>query len=188
MVPSVEYNEDSIAGKSRSPAHRYYTRSSRTQEPQSESRHPNERGKHRTTHQTTRKPVQLPIRQPQPSLDSPSNAENESDAQDLDSSQLDSMMDQVVYSTSNPLRAPFPSPAMKFTQPFHPSAPTQQGNQFAYSDGGWGGQHENNGSWHQTGVGGAGGQCILVEAANRAQMAILMDDMGNMGIEQMEQT
>jgi hypothetical protein len=40
-------------------------------------------------------------------------------------------------------------------------------------------------SWNQ---GGASGTCILVEAANRAQMAILVDDMGSMGFEPMEQT
>ena len=188
MVPPVGRGEDSIAGKPRSPPHRYYTRSSRDKESRKEYRCTNERGIPGTAHPTTRKPLRLAIRQPLPSSDSPSNAENECDAQDLDSSQFDSMMDQVACSTSNPIRAPFPSPAIKYTQPFYSFAPIQQGNQFAHSEGGWRDQQENNTSWHQTGVGGGGGQCILVEAANRAQMAILMDDMGSMGIEQMEQT
>lgn len=187
MAPSVGRGEDSIAGKSRSPPHRYYTRSSSGQESQSEYRCTHERAIPPTTHQTTRKPVQLPIQQPPPSSDSPSNTENEGDAQDLDSSQFDSMMDLIAYSTSNPVRAPFPSPALKSTKPFYPYPPTQQGNQFAYSEGGWCGQQENNTLWNQNAPGG-GGQCILVEAANRAQMAILMEDMGSMGIEQMEQT
>ena len=188
MVHSIGRGEDSIAGKPRSPPHRYYTRSSRGQESRSEHRCTHERGIRRTTRQTTRKPIQLPIRQPPPSSDSPSNTENEADAQDLDSSQFDSMMDQVGFSTSNPIRAPFPSPAIKYTQPLYQFAPTQQGNQLIHSEEGCGGQQENTTSWNQTGFGGGGGQCILVEAANRAQMAILMDEMGSMGIEQMEQT
>src|SRR5438045_8762991 len=95
------------------------------------------------------------------------------------------MMDEVMYSTSNPVRAPFPSPAMKSIQPFYPLPPTQQGNQYTHWEGGRGGQQGNNAPWHHSGA--SGGQSILLEAANRAQMAILLDDMGSMGIEQMEQ-
>jgi hypothetical protein len=94
-------------------------------------------------------------------------------------------MDQITYaSTSNPIRAPFPSPAMKSTQPFYAFPPTQQPRRNSYSEGAWSAQEI---SWRQGGA-GAGGQCILLEAAKRAQMAILVDDMGMMGLEQMEQT
>lgn len=179
MVPSVERAEELASGKPTSPTHRYYTRSSRDQESRTVYRYPSDEGSRRTTHQTTRKPSQLPLRQrPLPS-DNPSQNENDYDAQESDP-ELELMMDQVTYSTSNPVRAPFPSPAMKSTQPFYPLPPTQQENQ--YSEGGCSGQEA---SWRQS---GAGGQCILFEAANRAQLAILVDDMGMMGIEQMEQT
>lgn len=83
-------------------------------------------------------------------------------------------MDQVTYSTSNPVRAPFPSPAMKTSQPFYPFPPPHHGTPLQE---GW-----------VTQQGIVNGQCILVEAANRAQMAILVDDMGNMGFEQLEHT
>ena len=88
-----------------------------------------------------------------------------------------------MYSTSNPVRAPFPSPALKTTLPFYQFQPIQQGN-YSHSEAR---MAQPEFTWHQSGAVG-GGQCILVEAAKRAQMAILVDDMGNMGIEPMEQT
>jgi hypothetical protein len=114
---------------------------------------------------------------PPPSSDTTIN-ENDESQQEMDTMQSDFMMDQVTYSTSNPVRAPFPSPAMKTSQPFYPFPPVQHGTPLHE---GWGPPHHPQG-------GVTGGQCILVEAANRAQLAILVDDMGNMGIEQMEQT
>jgi len=68
---------------------------------------------------------------------------------------------------------------MKSSPPFFPFPPTHG---FPYAGG-----EKQEMSWN--GVNGnGGGTCILVEAANRAQMAILVDDMGSMGIEQqMEQ-
>jgi len=106
-------------------------------------------------------------RHPVPPPPTPDNSTTDSDeTRDMDTTQSDFMMDQVTYSTSSPVRVPFPSPAMKTSQPFTPL-------------------HEGWGPHHQDGV---NGQCILVEAANRAQMAILVDDMSTMGFEQMEQT
>jgi hypothetical protein len=67
---------------------------------------------------------------------------------------------------------------MKSTTPFYPF-PTMQGGSLG-GEGAWG---QVASTWHQ---GTAGGPGILVEAANRAQMDILVDDMGNMGMEQME--
>lgn len=187
MVPSVGRGEGPSEERQASPPHRYYTRSSREQQQSStERRRPSsEREFPKPTHQANRKPFHLPSRPPL-SSETHSQTENEGDAQDTEMSQQDSMMmDQVTYSSNNSVRAPFPSPAMKSTQPFYPFPP-QQGTpqQYSLSDGGTWGQQESM-SWHQ---GGAGGTCILVEAANRAQMAILVDDMGSMGFEPMEQT
>jgi hypothetical protein len=92
------------------------------------------------------------------------------------------MLDQVMYTaTSNPLRAPFPSPAIKGGSPSFYPFPASHG--FPYPGG-----EKQEMSWNGSNGNGGTGTCILVEAANRAQMAILVDDMGNMGIEQqMEQ-
>jgi len=186
MVPSVGRGEEmGTSGKSKSPPHRYYTRSSRDQESRREYRYPNdERTSPRKTHQTARKPNQLPIRHCPPPSDNAMQNEKDNDAQEI-AAQQESMMDQITYaSTSNPIRAPFPSPAIKSTQPFCAFPPTQQNHGNSYSEGAWGTQET---SWRQGG-GGSSGQCILLEAAKRAQMAILVDDMGMMGLEQMEQT
>jgi len=190
MSPSVGRDEESMpSGKPKLPQHRYYTRSSRGHESQrNDYRHSSEERRNpQTTHQMARKPNQLSIRQRSHPSDNVSQNEIESNAQESDSLQPEEesmmMIDSVTYSTSNPVRAPFPSPAMKSTQPIYPFPPTQtqQGNSHSEN---YNGQET---SWHQSGA-GVGGQCILVEAANRAQMAILVDDMGMMGIEQMEQT
>jgi len=187
MVPSVGRGEEVSEGRQAAPPHRYYTRSSREQQQSStERRWPSsEREFPKPAHQTNRKPTQLSSRPPLTSENHP-QTETEGDAQDTEMSQPDSMMDQVTYSTSNSVRVPFPSPAMKSTQPFYPFPP-QQGTpqQYSLSDGGGWSQQQESMSWHQ---GGAGGTCILVEAANRAQMAILVDDMGSLGFEPMEQT
>src|SRR5438045_1258337 len=171
MAPSVG-REETVSSKPTSQPHRYYTRSSRDRKPRREYLYPSEERTHaRITSQQPRKPSQLPVHQCQPPSDQPSHNESESDGQE---SQNETTMDQVTY--SNPLRAPCPSPAMKSIQPFHPFPPTQgQANQ--HSDGT---RQEN---WRQSGSLGAG-QCILVEAATRAQMAILVDEIGMMEIEQ----
>ena len=189
MVPSLGRGEEVSEGREASPPHRYYTRSSREQQqsPTEPQRQSSEREFPKPTHQTNRKPVHLSSRPPITS-EHHSQTEAEGDAQDSEMSQQDSMMmmDQVTYSINNPVRAPFPSPAMKSTQPFYPFPP-QHGTpqQYSLSDGGTWGQQQESMSWHQS---GAGSTCILVEAANRAQMAILVDDMGSMGFEPMEQT
>ena len=106
---------------------------------------------------------------------------NDSDSmQDSDAIESDTMRDAVSFA---PIRAPFPSPAMKATQPLL-SYPTSQqgGGSHGPSEATWSQQEQ---SWQQGGV--PTGTCILVEAANRAQMAILMDDMGCMAIEQTDQ-
>jgi hypothetical protein len=155
------------------PNHRYNTRSSRDHQSPPDSRYPNDpRNYPRPNTAQKLKPVHLSSRPPPSGEPIP----NDADEQELDS-QLDMMMDQISSSAHNPVKAPFPSPAMKHAQPFYPFPPTHPST---LSESGWGGQTQ-----HQ---GGAGGQCILVEAANRAQMAILVDDMGSMGFEQMEQT
>jgi len=185
MVPSVGRGEEVSDERQASPPHRYYTRSSREQQqsPTERRRPSSEREFPKHAHQTNRKPIHLSSRPPLTS-ENYSQTETEGDAQDTEMSQQDSIMDQVTYSPSNSVRAPFPSPAMKSTQPFYPFPP-QQGTPQQFSDvAGWSQQHESM-SWHQ---GGADGTCILVEAANRAQMAILVDDMGSMGFEPMEQT
>lgn len=190
MSPSAGRDEESMpSGKPKLPQHRYYTRSSRGQESQkNDYRYRSEgRGNPRTTHQPARKHNQLSIRQRSHPSDNVSQNENDSNSQESDSPQLEEesmmMIDSITYSTSNHVRAPFPSPAMKSTQPFYPYPPpqTQQGKSHLENCNGQEITSHNGGA-------GVGGQCILVEAANRAQMAILVDDMGMMGIEQMEQT
>lgn len=168
--------------------HRYYTRSSRdvstthhTHSP--EARYPptNEAKQQYFRNSNTYNVRPAPLRRhvpppPPPPLPPSESTANENDeSQEMDTTQSDCLMDQITYSTSNPIRAPFPSPAMKTSQPFYPFPSAQQGTPL----------HEGWGPHHQ---GGVNGQCILVEAANRAQMAILVDDMGNMGFEPMEQT
>jgi hypothetical protein len=189
MVPSAGRGEEHQEGKPASPPHRYYTRSSREQQPSptSDGRRPSvEEEFPKPTHHMNRKHIHLSSSRLPLSSESQFETENEGDAKDNEMSQ-DFMMDQLSFTTSNPIRAPFPSPAMKSTQPFYPFPPSRQGTpqQYAHSEGGWG-QHQESMSWHQSGTGG--GSCILVEAANRAQMAILVDDMGSMGFEPMDQT
>jgi hypothetical protein len=178
MSPSIGRSEQGTS-KSTSQRHRYYTRSCRNKHLRNDYRHStDERGIRRSTPKNTRKPNPLSTRQISTSPDSPSHSENDTDALDIDASQVDTAMDHITCSTSNPVHAPFPSPAIKTTQPFYPFAPSVKGNQFSHFEG------QQGSSWHQNATGAT---CILMEAANRAQMAILMDDMGNMGIEQMEQ-
>ena len=179
MATSFGSNEDvtTSGNLTQLPSHRYNTRSSRDHQPSPNSRYPNDPRiyPHSNTAQQLNA-VHLSSR-PQPSGE-PTQADG--DEPELDS-QVDMMMDQISYSTNNSVKAPFPSPAMKHTQPaFYPFPSTQPSTQFSVLDSGWGGQTQYQG--------GAGEQCILVEAAKRAQMAILVDDMGSMGFEQMEQT
>jgi hypothetical protein len=180
MGASDGRGERSVSGdKATSSQHRYFTRSSREQ---SRSHYPDHERVSPPLTQTPTKPINMSSR-PRPIVsDGGVYPDNEIDAHDSETAaQLDSMMDQIAYSTSNPVRAPFPSPAMKSTQPFYPF-PSQQSNHLLHPESGWTTQQEQ--SWH----GGSGGSCILVEAANRAQMAILVDDMSSMAIEQMEQS
>ena len=187
MAPSVEPGDGPFEGRQMNPPHRYYTRSSTDQQQSpTECRQPRpEREFSKPAHQTNRKPIHLSSRPPLPS-ENHMQTEIERDEHDSEMLQQDTIMDQASYSTSNSVGGPFPSPAMKSTQPFH-LFPPQQGTpkQYPPSDGeGWGQRHESM-LWDE---GGAGGTCILVEAANRAQMAILVDDMASMGFEPMEQT
>lgn len=180
MGRSIGRGEDisSLSGHESHPHHRYNTRSSRDG-PASHSPRPDARYSstndatcmsNNNAHTTRPTPLKRPL--PPPVSERPATENDET--QEMDTTQSDFMMDQITYSTSNPVRAPFPSPAMKTSQPFYPFPPPQHGMRL----------HEGRGP--QQGV--VNGQCILVEAANRAQMAILVDDMGTMGFEQMEQT
>ena len=182
MTPSVGGAEvASTRKKATSPSHRYFTRSCKEQQDKRhDSKYRNRRiSSPRPIPQTTQHPVNTPTRlSPSPSEASICNE----DPQGLDPTPLDGMMDQISYSPSNPLRTPFPSPALKSTLPVSSFSQNYQGSQKLHSDGGLTQQET---SWHQS---GSRGTCILVEAANRAQMAILIDDMGSMGIEPMEQT
>jgi len=167
-----------VDGEPVSPSHRYYTRSCGNPEPPKHQRHSSdERRLHRRA-----PPEQMPSRRSQLSHDTCSRTEtNDSDSmQDSDPIESDTMMDVDSFA---PIRAPFPSPAMKATQPLV-SYPTSQqgGGSYGPSEATWIQQAQ---SWQQGGV--PTGTCILVEAANRAQMAILMDDMGCMAIEQTDQ-
>jgi hypothetical protein len=167
-----------LEGKPVNASHRYYTRSSTGPDSPTQQRHSfDERRLHRPT---LSKQPQLPSKQPHPPADLPTRSESDGDTimQDCDPTQTDSaMMDTVAFSASAAIRAPFPSPAMKSTQPFFALSPQQTGP-YGPSEAGWGHQEP----WQQGGV--PTGTCILVEAANRAQMAILVDDMGCMAIEQ----
>ena len=119
--------------------------------------------------------------------DKPPLSENETEPQDADNGQQDFMMtDHFSYTAPHP-RAPFPSPAIKSTLPFYPCPPIQQVSPMSQMnvEAGTGWLEQDTKAWQQ---GGQSGKCILVEAANRAQMSILVDDMGSMGIEQMEQS
>ena len=190
MSPSVGQGEDvgSLTGRpgETSTQHRYYTRSSRdgssnvtaTKSPPSNSRYsPSNESKIQLRNQSHHNMRQMSLkRHPVPPPPTPDSSTTDSDeTRDMDTTQSEFMMDQVTYSTSSPVRVPFPSPAMKTSQPFYPFPMPQQGTPL----------HEGWGPHHQDGV---NGQCILVEAAKRAQMAILVDDMASMGFEQMEQT
>lgn len=173
MAPSIGHSEQGTSNPT-TPQHRYYTRSCRDQHLRNDYRHlTNEQDIHHSTPQNTRKQNPLSTRQISIPPDSPSHSENDADAFDIDRSQLDSSMDHITHCTSNPVRAPFPSPAIKATQPFYPFQPMQ----FSHFEGQQGPSRQQNGT---------SATCILMEAANRAQMAILTDDMGDMGIEQME--
>jgi hypothetical protein len=179
MGPSVGRGEDTTSTTTL-PHHRYYTRSSREQNIQAEyCESQDARGYPRLTDQS--KPRYIPPTRNRRHSD-PVNQQVELEQQDSEALQLDMMMDQVSYATSNSVRAPFPSPSMKSTTPFYPF-PTTQGTQIGTQIGGDGVWGHRETTWHQ---GASGDTCILVEAANRAQMAILVDDMGSMGIEQME--
>jgi hypothetical protein len=172
QLPNHRYNTRSSTENPRSPDWRY------TLDPPMFSRPntPTESRKHSRPFG-----FQKPKPPPQPSRDQPSGEPTQSDADEQDvESQSDMMDDQMSYSNYNPGKAPFPSPAMKATQPFYPFPSSQSSAQFSVSDGGRGGQPQ-----HGNGINGQG---ILVEAANRAQMAILIDDMGGMGFEKMEQS
>ena len=169
----------SVDSNNTSSQHRNFARSSTEQQESQDDRHNSQSLS--STHQTAKKPRNTPQHISQPPSGDARLGEIDADAQDvLDVMQWDVMMDQVFHSASNPVRAPFPSPALKTTQPVYPFP--YQGGSMSQCEGGW---THLEGSWHQ------GGTCttsILVEAANRAQMAILLDDMGSLGIEQVEQT
>lgn len=190
MAASYGSNEDvtTSGNLTQLPNHRYNTRSSTEQQHSLEWRYPIEqplfsRPNTPTDSRNHSRPLgfQKPKPIPHPSRDQPSGEPMQSDADDQEmESQMDMMEDQMSYSTCNPVKAPFPSPAMKHTQPFYPFPSNQPSVQFSGSDGGRGEQPQHGS--------GNNGPCILVEAANRAQMAILVDDMGSMGFEPMEQS
>ena len=164
---------------------RYYTRSSTGQPSGAQL-------KHRTyEHRTYEGTVPLPstptyhLLTPQPLATSDNasvqNPEDAKEMQEIDQFQLGLKMDQLAYASSAPIQAPFPSPSLKSIKPFFPFLPPQPATQFSHSEAcGW----SHHDPWQQ---GGTGGMCILAEAANRAQMAILVDDMGRMGLEHPEQ-
>ena len=171
--------------------HRYNTRSSRDRATETRQQPPNPQKQYpRPINTTIAKPLPLSSRSQAhhhlsaPTQNDPTQIDSDGDQDPATNDGM--MLDQILYTTtSNPLRAPFPSPAIKSSQPFYPFPPSTQG--FGFSGGGQQQEMSWNGS-SNSGAGGAG-PGILVEAANRAQMAILVDDMGSMGIEQqMEQT
>ena len=177
MNPSAGYDWEPVSEEYKSRRHRYFTRSSRNHEGEvAEGRRQSDGHAHaHATQSPPRRSVDLSRRTPLPPSHSPSQVEFDGEAQEPDPSQADMVVDQITQPISAPVRAPFPSPAIKHVQPFHQF---QQGCQFSHSDGGW--EHVDP-SW-------SSGTCILLEAANRAQMAILVDDMRGMGLDQMEQT
>ena|SRR5579862_8108073 len=157
------------------PHHRYNTRS--------RERSTDTRQRHATGPKQYPQPINT-LAAKQIALSSHRHANHVSAPTQNESSQMDTeddpgandvmMLDHVMYQpTSNPLRAPFPSPAIKSSQGFYPFPPTQG---FPLS-----GEKQEMG-WNGASGNGGTGSCILVEAANRAQMAILVDDMGGMGI------
>lgn len=162
--------------------HRDFTCSSTEQQESQDGRHHNQRAPSpHSAHQPAKKPMNTPRHKSPPLSGDARLGEIDADAQDvLDVMQWDAMMDQVFHSASNPVRAPFPSPALKTTQPVYPFP--CQASSMSHCEGGW---SHLEASWHQ---GGTCTKSILVEAANRAQMAILLDEMGSLGIEQVEQT
>jgi hypothetical protein len=181
MGPAVGRGEhlSSLSAHESHPHHRYNTRSNgdgfASHAPLPEARYSSTtdtaactRTGNDNTQNTT--PTLLTQRLPLPVSERVSTDDDQT--QEMDITLSDGMMDQVTYSTSNPLKAPFPSPAMKTSQPFYPFPPQQR----TPLQEGW-----------VTPQGIVNGQGILVEAANRAQMAILVDDMGTMGFEQIEQ-
>jgi hypothetical protein len=92
---------------------------------------------------------------------------------------MDQLMDSAGYSpVKTPIRAPFPSPAIKSIQPLYSFPSTAQGQHPAHNGSGFP-THEKY-RFH--------GGSILVEAANRAQIARLGEDMGSMVIEPMDQS
>ena len=181
VTPSMGRGEDGERAQESQtpPQRRYWTRSSKEQPRQETGRQNDARGYVLPSDHARMNHVR-PLNCKQPPFEA-SNEPHDEEMQDSDAPLVDSMSDFTTYATSNPVRAPFPSPALKSTQPFFSFPSASQGTQVPHTDGGWGGQDP---PWQNA----AGGKCILVEAANRAQMAILVDDMGSMGIEQMEQT
>jgi len=186
MGPSLARSKDVFANDTKIPQHRYNTRrSSKDKGLHKEQRRIQELSN--STNHTNRNRSNVTSVKASSETDKATPSENDTDANDSDNGQQDSMiMDHLSNPTSHP-RAPFPSPAIKNTLPFYPFPPSQQVSPMSQMSvegaQGWF-EHETT-SRQQA---GPGGQCILVEAANRAQMAILVDDMGTMGIEHMEQS
>jgi len=190
MATSYGSNEDvtTSGNLTQLPNHRYNTRSSTEHPGSPEWRYPIDTPMFSRPNTPTesrkhsrpfgfRKPKPIP----QPSRDQPSGEPTQSDADEQEMElQSDMMDDPMSYCTCDPVKAPFPSPAMKSTQPFYPFPSSQSSAQFSVSDSGRGGQPQ-----HGSGISGPG---MLVEAAKRAQMSILIDDMESMGFKQMEQT
>ena|SRR2546423_5594671 len=182
MGPATGQGEDvaSLSSHQSNPHHRYNTRSNRhgsaTDTARYEARYScsADTTAAYTSNADTHDTRETPLKQHFPPPVSQRPAAGDDETQEMETTPSDCMMDQVTYSTSNPVRAPFPSPAMKTSQPFYPFPPPHHATPL------------QEGRVTQQGI--INGQCILVEAATRAQMAILVDDMSSMGFEQIEHT
>jgi hypothetical protein len=173
-----------VESKSVRPLHRYNTRSSTSSDTPTKQQHSfDERRLHR---ERLPNHPRISSRQSQPlyiDVQTRSETTDSDMMQDSDPTESsDSTMTDIV-SFPNPVRTPFPSPSMKSTQPFFLYPANQQTGSYGPSEGTWGQQEPG---WEQDRV--PPGTCILVKAANRAQMAMLVDEMGCMAIEQTDQT